>query len=192
MICDLTVAQPHRERVNRLVCGLKLHDFGTTFKAYRRDAIKDLQLYGELHRFIPALASWSGASVAEIPISNPTRVSGKSHYGPSRTINRCPGSDLHQFISRLLHKALEVFRQVGPGDVAATGRRGALVLAFEKFIRGVEIMKEHGPLIMATVFLIICGIQLISLGLARCCLARITSLKTSASMRWPRLDDSRA
>ena len=50
------------------LCSLDLHDFGTTFKAYRRETIKDLQLYGELHRFIPALASWSGASIAEIPI----------------------------------------------------------------------------------------------------------------------------
>src|SRR5712671_1080068 len=68
------------------LCGLDLHDFGTTFKAYRREIIKDLQLYGELHRFIPALASWSGASIAEIPIKNLSRQSGKSNYGLSRTL----------------------------------------------------------------------------------------------------------
>ena len=67
------------------LCGLNLHDFGTTFKAYRREVIKDLQLYGELHRFIPALASWSGATIAEIPIKNLSRSSGKSNYGRSRT-----------------------------------------------------------------------------------------------------------
>ena len=146
------------------LCGLKLHDFGTTFKAYRRDTIKDLQLYGELHRFIPALASWSGASVAEIPISNPTRVSGKSHYGLSRTIT--VGLDLIciKFLLDYSTKPLQFFGRWGLLS-AATGGAGALVLVFEKFIRGVEIMKEHGPLIMATVFLIICGIQLISLGL---------------------------
>src|SRR5947208_2159100 len=68
------------------LCGLDLHDFGTTFKAYRREVIKDLQLYGELHRFIPALASWSGATIAEIPIKNTLRQKGKSHYGLSRTV----------------------------------------------------------------------------------------------------------
>src|SRR5579864_4823408 len=68
------------------LCGLNLHDFGTTFKAYRREVIKDLQLYGELHRFIPALASWSGATIAEIPIKNLSRSSGKSNYGLSRTL----------------------------------------------------------------------------------------------------------
>ena len=65
---------------------IELHDFGTTFKAYRRETIQDIQLYGELHRFIPALASWSGATVAEIPIKNVPRQQGESNYGLSRTI----------------------------------------------------------------------------------------------------------
>src|SRR5207237_2867947 len=66
--------------------GLDLHDFGTTFKAYRREVIKDIPLYGEMHRFIPALASWSGATIAEIPIKNLSRQNGKSNYGLSRTL----------------------------------------------------------------------------------------------------------
>src|SRR5580700_353137 len=66
--------------------GVPIHDFGTTFKAYRRDIIQSIPLYGEMHRFIPALASWYGASICEVPISNPPRTSGKSHYGLSRTI----------------------------------------------------------------------------------------------------------
>src|SRR6266704_1890599 len=67
--------------------GVPLHDFGTTFKAYRREIIQNLPLYGELHRFIPALAAWSGARIAEIPISNPPRQNGKSNYGLSRTFH---------------------------------------------------------------------------------------------------------
>jgi glycosyltransferase involved in cell wall biosynthesis len=59
--------------------GVNIHDFGTTFKAYRREVIHNIPLYGEMHRFIPALASWYGASICEIPISNPARVAGKSH-----------------------------------------------------------------------------------------------------------------
>src|SRR3984893_5453670 len=65
--------------------GVPLHDFGTTFKAYRREIIQDLPLYGELHRFIPALAAASGARIAEIPVTNPPRQFGKSNYGISRT-----------------------------------------------------------------------------------------------------------
>src|SRR3954449_11352493 len=64
--------------------GVALRDFGTTFKAYRAEVLKDVHLYGELHRFIPALASFYGARVAEVPIQNTARVSGASHYGLSR------------------------------------------------------------------------------------------------------------
>src|SRR5207253_2286195 len=66
--------------------GLDLHDFGTTFKAYRAEVLKDVNLYGELHRFIPALASFYGARVAEVPIQNTARAAGGSHYGISRTL----------------------------------------------------------------------------------------------------------
>jgi len=66
---------------------MELHDFGTTFKAYRAEILKDINLYGELHRFIPALAGLYGARVAEVPIRNVPRAAGESHYGLSRTFN---------------------------------------------------------------------------------------------------------
>src|SRR5882724_11032993 len=65
--------------------GVDIHDFGTTFKAYRREILEQVPLYGELHRFIPALASWHGASICEVPIRNVNRERGVSHYGISRT-----------------------------------------------------------------------------------------------------------
>src|ERR1700745_2332289 len=65
--------------------GIELRDFGTTFKAYRAEVLKDIHLYGELHRFIPALASFYGARVAEVPIRNTVRANGGSHYGIGRT-----------------------------------------------------------------------------------------------------------
>ncbi len=65
--------------------GVDIHDFGTTFKAYRREILGQVPLYGELHRFIPALASWYGASIVEVPIKNVNRERGASHYGISRT-----------------------------------------------------------------------------------------------------------
>src|SRR5215831_15386051 len=67
--------------------GIELRDFGTTFKAYRAEVIKDINLYGELHRFIPALASFYGARIAEVPIRNVPRSSGTSHYGLGRTLH---------------------------------------------------------------------------------------------------------
>src|SRR6202163_4169614 len=67
--------------------GIQLRDFGTTFKAYRAEVLKEINLYGELHRFIPALASFYGARIAEVPIRNTPRLSGGSHYGLGRTFN---------------------------------------------------------------------------------------------------------
>src|SRR5471030_429514 len=67
--------------------GIDLNDFGTTFKAYRSEVLKEINLYGELHRFIPALASFYGARIAEVPIRNTPRLSGGSHYGLGRTFN---------------------------------------------------------------------------------------------------------
>src|SRR6202050_5404323 len=67
--------------------GVHLRDFGTTFKAYRSEVIKDINLYGALHRFIPALASFYGARIAEVPIRNVNRAHGDSHYGIGRTFN---------------------------------------------------------------------------------------------------------
>ena len=146
------------------LCGLALHDFGTTFKAYRREVIKDLQLYGELHRFIPALASWSGASVAEIPIKNVARGSGKSNYGLSRTITVLLDLICIKFLLDYSTKPLQFFGRWGLLSAGAGGLTSVFLL-FRKFVVGVEIMKEHGPLVLAAVLLIVCGIQLISVGL---------------------------
>jgi glycosyltransferase involved in cell wall biosynthesis len=144
--------------------GVKLHDFGTTFKAYRQDTIKDLQLYGDSHRFIPALASWSGATIAEIPIKNIARQNGKSNYGISRTLTVFLDLICLKFLLDYSTKPLQLFGSWGLLS-SAIGFASGLFLAYEKFVLHVEIMQEHGPLLFASVLLIVCGIQLISLGL---------------------------
>ena len=68
---------------------MDIHDFGTTFKAYRREVIQNIPLYGEMHRFIPALASWYGASICEIPISNPARECGREPLRDCRGRSGC-------------------------------------------------------------------------------------------------------
>src|SRR5207244_5817099 len=143
------------------LCGLDLHDFGTTFKAYRREVIKDLQLYGELHRFIPALASWSGATIVEIPIKNLSRGSGKSNYGLSRTLTVVLDLICVKFLLDYSTKPLQLF---GTWGLLSTGAGGlaALFLLFRKFIFNVDVMTEHGPLLFTAVVLTVCGLQLIS------------------------------
>jgi glycosyltransferase involved in cell wall biosynthesis len=144
--------------------GVDLHDFGTTFKAYRHDTIKDLPLYGDSHRFIPALASWSGATIAEIPIKNIKRRNGKSNYGISRTLTVLLDLICLKFLLDYSTKPLQLFGSWGLLS-STIGFAAGLFLAYEKFLLHVEIMQEHGPLLFASVLLIVCGIQLISLGL---------------------------
>ena len=151
--------------------GLDLHDFGTTFKAYRREVIKDLPLYGEMHRFIPALASWSGATIAEIPIKNLSRQNGKSNYGLSRTLTVALDLICIKFLLDYSTRPLQLFGSWGFLSAGA-GVISALFLVFRKFISHVDVMTEHGPLLFATMLLIVCGIQLISLGLIGEVLAR--------------------
>src|SRR4030095_3141256 len=74
---------------NRLISwigGVPLHDYGCSLKAYRRESIEDVKLYGEMHRFIPIYSSWAGARVTEIPVEHHARTMGKSKYGLSRTV----------------------------------------------------------------------------------------------------------
>src|SRR6266478_6486028 len=144
--------------------GIELHDFGTTFKAYRREVIQEIQLYGELHRFIPALASSAGARIAEVPIVNLERKSGKSNYGIGRTIRVFLDLIMVKFLLDYSMRPLQFFGLLGVGGTAL-GMALAGYLAFEKFAHGVNVMTQHGPLMLLAVALFISGVQFVSMGL---------------------------
>ncbi|HEV2245168.1 MAG TPA: glycosyltransferase family 2 protein [Terriglobia bacterium] len=144
--------------------GVDIHDFGTTFKAYRREILQHMRLYGDHHRFIPALASSFGARIAEIPIKNIPRTNGKSNYGLSRTIRVIIDLISIKFLLEYSTRPLQFFGLVG---FASTGL-GTLIgffLAFKKVFLGQSIMLQHGPLLFLAVLLILSGIQLLSVGL---------------------------
>src|SRR5438067_5003412 len=125
--------------------GVDIHDFGTTFKAYRREVIHNIPLYGEMHRFIPALASWYGASICEIPISNPKREFGKSHYGISRTFRVFFDLLTIRFLLKYMTRPLHFFGTIG----ALSGFSGlvlSLWLLILKLITNQHVMDQHGPL----------------------------------------------
>src|SRR5215475_4664709 len=124
--------------------GLDLHDFGTTFKAYRQEAIKDLPLYGDSHRFIPALASWSGASIAEIPIKNINRQNGKSNYGISRTLTVLLDLISLKFLLDYSTKPLQLFGSWGLLSTVI-GACSSLFLLYDKLVSRHEIIQEHDP-----------------------------------------------
>jgi glycosyltransferase involved in cell wall biosynthesis len=154
------------------VSGVALHDFGTTFKAYRAPAIKRIALYGDLHRFIPALASWRGARIAEVPISNVERPGGRSHYGLSRTWRVLADLITVRFLLRYLSRPLHFFGPIGFGALAG-GLAGGSYVIFRKLIFGEHVFLAHGPLLLLSALLIQSGILLIGLGLLAEILTRI-------------------
>jgi len=144
--------------------GVSIHDFGTTFKAYRREVIQNIPLYGEMHRFIPALASWYGASICEIPISNPAREFGKSHYGISRTFRVFFDLLTIRFLLKYMARPLHFFGTIGALGMG-TGSGLALWLLGLKLVTGQHIMDQHGPIFVIAGILILAGIQMVGIGL---------------------------
>jgi len=154
------------------VSGVSLHDFGTTFKAYRAPVIKRIRLYGDLHRFIPALASWGGARIAEVPIANIPRPQNQSHYGLSRTWRVMADLITVRFLLRYVTRPLHLF---GPIGIAATaiGVLAALWVLATKVLTGSAVFLAHGPLLLLSAVLIQTGVMLIGLGLLAEVLTRI-------------------
>jgi glycosyltransferase involved in cell wall biosynthesis len=144
--------------------GIDLHDFGTTFKAYRREILQEIQLYGELHRFIPALASSTGARIAEVPISNLVRKSGKSNYGLGRTIRVFFDLIIVKFLLDYSTRPLQFFGLLGLAG-SGTGFVLGMILVVQKIMFRTDVIAEHGPLLLLATALFISGIQFISMGL---------------------------
>jgi glycosyltransferase involved in cell wall biosynthesis len=146
------------------VSGVKLHDFGTTFKAYRSEILKDVNLYGELHRFIPALASFYGARIAEVPIQNVPRTAGGSHYGLGRTLHVLFDIITIKFLLRYLTRPMHFFGKLGLASFALGG--GVLGwLGIAKIFTGLDLIETHGPLMLAAGLLLLTGVMLFSTGL---------------------------
>ena len=144
--------------------GVNIHDFGTTFKVYRRETIKDVRLYGELHRFIPALASLNGAKVIEVPIRNVPRPQGKSHYGISRTSRVFFDLITIRFLLRYMLRPLHFFGPAGMISFLAGG--GILGFLFlDKMFTGADIFVQHGPLLILGMLLSLFGLQFLATGL---------------------------
>jgi len=159
-------------RIIGLLSGVKLHDFGTTFKAYRRKVIKDIELFGELHRFIPALISEKGFSITEVPIKNTLRTKGKSNYGLSRVITVFLDFILIKYLIKHSYSPLHYFGKFGI-IIFSLGSIIGIFLMVEKIIFKVQIMAVHGPLLMLSILFIITSTQFIFFGLLAEMLTRI-------------------
>jgi len=152
------------------VTGVKLHDYGCSLKAYRRDVIKNLKLYGEMHRFIPAVASWYGVRIAEVETVHHPRMHGKSKYGISRTLKVVLDLITVKFLQSFSTKPIQFFGPVG----VFSGFLGFLIslyLTFDKIFFSRDIGGR--PLLLLGALLIIVGIQLIGMGLLGEMLVRV-------------------
>ena len=146
------------------ITNINIHDFGTTFRAYRSDIIKELRLLGEFHRFLPALVVNMGGSVTEIPIQNIERQLGKSNYGIGRTFGVFLDILLLKFLTQYFDRPLRAFGKVGTVLFAS----GALILGFlvvYAYATGIKAVRERIGWFMISIMLLISSIQVLLAGI---------------------------
>ena len=145
-----------------LVTGVKLHDYGCTLKAFRAEVVRSLRLYGEMHRFIPALASAMGAGIAEVEVNHRPRVAGRSKYGLGRTVRVILDLIAVKFLLSYSTRPIQIFGLWGLVATAA-GIALGLFYTLQKFIFGEPLWGKPGLILV--VLLVLVGVQLISIGL---------------------------
>lgn len=143
--------------------GVPLHDFGTTFKAYRREVLERIPLYGQMHRFIPALAHIEGASIVEVPIEDMPRGGGKSHYGLARTGRVLFDILTIRFLLRYLARPLYFFGKIGVTMIVMSGMIATWLLA-KKLVWHEDIFIKNGPLLLFSAVTFLGGMQFLGLG----------------------------
>jgi glycosyltransferase involved in cell wall biosynthesis len=144
------------------VTGVRLHDYGCTLKAYRAEIMRETRLYGEMHRFLPALAYQAGARITEIPVKHHPRVAGKSNYGLGRTFKVLLDLMTVKFLSVWSTKPSYLFGGSG-AILCLAGSAFVTWTAYEKIVNGVYVYRQ--PSLIVGVFLFTIGLNLILLGL---------------------------
>ena len=147
----------------RWISGLEIHDIGTTFRAYRREILDDIRLFGENHRFIPILASVAGARITELPIENVARSEGKSNYGLIRTINVFFDMFFLFFFVRYLDRPIRVFGALS-ALLFLSGFSISAVLLLIWLFTGAPVVKDHSGWFVLGMVLILSGLQTILAG----------------------------
>jgi glycosyltransferase involved in cell wall biosynthesis len=146
----------------RRITGVRIHDYGCSLKAYRAELVADMNLYGELHRFLPALAYIEGARIAEMPVRHHARKFGQSKYGLSRTFRVMMDLLTIAFMKTFLTRPMHVFGLLGLSSIFSGGAIG-LYLTFVKLVFHEDIGDR--PLLILAVLLLVTGVQLFCFGL---------------------------
>jgi glycosyltransferase involved in cell wall biosynthesis len=149
-------------RIISLITGVRLHDYGCTLKAFKREITEGIRLYGEMHRFIPAIASGMGVDIAEVKVNHRQRRFGKSKYGISRTIRVVLDLITVKFLLDFATRPIQVFGLLGLGSGAA-GFAIALWLTIQRQVFGIPM--SNRPILLLAILLMFMGLQFVSLGL---------------------------
>ena len=152
------------------VTGVRFHDYGCTLKAYRREVVEHLRLYGEMHRFIPAIASWMGITLVEVETHHRPRRFGRSKYGITRTVRVVLDLITVKFLLTFATQPIQVFGMLGVAAVGVGGLIGAYLTALKLFL-GAQIGGR--PLLFLAVLLIVVGVQFVVMGLLGEMLVRV-------------------
>lgn len=147
-----------------MVSGVDIHDFGTTYKAYRKEFIKNVELFGDYHRYIPALANDMGASIVEIPIKNINRQKGRSNYGIKRFWPVMLDIIMLKFIVSYMAKPLRIFGSMGLASFLA-GFIMSISMLILFCVRVINTLREHIAMLILSVFLMLVGLQFIVFGI---------------------------
>ena len=151
-------------RIISAITGVKLHDYGCTLKVYHREVLQQMNLYGEMHRFIPAMASWSGARICEMPVNHRPRTSGSAKYGMARTLKVILDLITVKFLGSYSTKPIYIFGGLGLVNGLAAVLSGLVVL-YQKFVSASHPSMNRNPLLILTAILMITTVQFILMGL---------------------------
>lgn len=166
------------------VTGVKLHDYGCTLKAYRREIITGFRLYGEMHRFIPAYAGSIGAKITEMQVQHHPRKYGKTKYGLNRTIKVILDLFTVKYLISFIHKPIYLFGGAGMGLMAA-GVAGIIFLLVRKYVIGGVV--ADSPIFFVSIISFLMGFQSILMGLMAEVMARTyheSQAKPTYNVRW--------
>ncbi|HVN27883.1 MAG TPA: glycosyltransferase family 2 protein [Candidatus Binataceae bacterium] len=144
------------------ITGVALHDYGCTLKAYRGDLARHLPLYGEMHRFVPAIAAEQGARIFEMPVNFRPRRAGASKYGPGRIVRTLLDLMTVKFLSSYSTRPIQIFGAIGL-MIGLLGTLFIAMLVFEKVFLGYHLADR--PLLLLAVLMVMVGVQFVSIGL---------------------------
>lgn len=144
------------------ITGVKLHDYGCSLKAFRKEVVENIRLYGEMHRFIPAIASWMGVRIAEVKVNHRARVAGTSKYGISRTFRVILDLITVKFLLQYSARPIHFFGGIGMAS-GVLGFLMAFVMTIQRFF--FEMPMGDRPLLLLAVLLMFIGLQFITFGL---------------------------